>query len=277
MTPGAYPRTVLAAMVALAAAASALLGLAVGSFLNVVIHRVPRRESVVSPRSRCPGCGTELANRDNVPVVSWLLLRGRCRTCREPISGRYPAVELLTAVVFAAVGAAVAARDGGDQLGAVPAFLVFAAVLVAVSFIDIEHFLVPNRVLLAGSYVAGPLLVMAAALTDGGWARLGRGALGVLVAGGALLVLNLINPRGMGMGDVKLAAFEGAFLGWLGWGYVALGLFLGFLLGSVGGITLIALRLRSRKDHIPFAPFLAAGAVVAVTLGEALLEIYSGS
>ena len=263
-------------MVAFVAATSAVLGLAVGSFLNVVIHRVPRKESVVRPRSRCPGCGTELANRDNIPVVSWLLLRGRCRTCGEPISGRYPAVEVTTAVVFAAVGAAVADRDGGDHLAVVPAFLVLAAVLVAVSFIDIEHFLVPNRVLIAGTYVAAPLLVLGAAATDGGWSRLGRSALAVAVAGGALLVLNLVSPRGMGMGDVKLAAFEGAFLGWLGWGELALGLFLGFLLGSVGGLTLIALRLRSRKDHIPFAPFLAAGALLAVTLGEPLLEIYSG-
>src|SRR5690349_11573813 len=126
-------------MIAFVAAASALLGLAVGSFLNVVIHRVPRKESVVSPRSRCPGCGTELANRDNIPVLSWLVLRGRCRTCGAPISGRYPAVELLTAGVFAAVGAAIAALDGGDQLGAVPFFLVLAGVLVAVSFIDLEH------------------------------------------------------------------------------------------------------------------------------------------
>ena len=264
-------------MTLLVAVAAGLLGLAVGSFLNVVIHRVPRKESVVSPRSRCPGCGTELRNRDNVPVVSWLLLRGRCRTCREPISGRYPAVELLTALVFAAVGAAVAARDDYEQLAAVPAFLVFAAVLVAVSFIDIEHFLVPNRVLLAGTYVSAPLLVIAAVVTDGGWDRLLRSALAVVAAGGVLLVLNLISPRGMGMGDVKLAAFEGAFLGWLGWGHVFLGLFLGFLLGSVGGLTLILLRLRTRRDHIPFAPFLAAGALLAVVLGDALLDIYSGT
>jgi leader peptidase (prepilin peptidase)/N-methyltransferase len=263
-------------MIAFVAAVSALLGLAVGSFLNVVIHRVPRKESVVSPRSRCPGCGTELANRDNVPVVSWLLLRGRCRTCSEPISGRYPAVEVLTAVVFAAVGAAIAALDGGDQLGAVPLFLVLAGVLVAVSFIDIEHFLVPNKVLIAGSATATPFLVLAALTADEGGERLVRSLLGVLAAGGALLVLNLISPRGMGMGDVKLAAFEGAFLGWLGWGHVFLGLFLGFLLGSVGGLTLIALRLRTRKDHIPFAPFLAAGALLTVVLGDALLDIYSG-
>jgi leader peptidase (prepilin peptidase)/N-methyltransferase len=258
------------------AAASAVLGLAVGSFLNVVIHRVPRKESVVSPRSRCPGCGTELRNRDNVPVLSWLLLGGRCRTCREPISARYPAVELLTAVVFAVTAGAVVARDDAEQLAAVPAFLVLAAVLVAVSFIDLEHFLVPNRVLLAGTYIAGPLLLLAALGTDGGWSRLVRGLLGTLAAGGVLLVLNLVSPRGMGMGDVKLAAFEGAFLGWLGWGHVFLGMFLGFLLGSVGGLTLILLRLRSRRDHIPFAPFLAAGALVAVWLGEPLLEIYSG-
>src|SRR4051812_46407840 len=128
-------------MTVLVAAGCGLLGLLVGSFLNVVIHRVPRKESVVRPRSRCPGCGTTLAERDNIPVLSWLLLRGRCRTCGEPISARYPLIELLTAVVFAAVGA----RFGADW--AVPAYLVLAAGLVAVSAIDLEHFLVPNRIL----------------------------------------------------------------------------------------------------------------------------------
>ena len=255
--------------------ACVLMGLMVGSFLNVVIYRVPAGESIVKPRSRCPKCETEIGPRDNVPVVSWLVLHGRCRTCEAPISARYPAVELLTGVVFAVVGASIASLDGGDQLPVLPAFLVFAAVLVAVSFIDLEHFLVPNRVLLAGTYVSAPLLVVAALVVDDGRSHLVRALLGVLAAGGALLVLNLISPRGMGMGDVKLAAFEGAFLGWLSWGHVVLGLFLGFLLGSVGGVTLIALRLRSRKDHIPFAPFLAAGALLAVTLGEALLDIYS--
>jgi leader peptidase (prepilin peptidase)/N-methyltransferase len=254
---------------ALVAAGCGLLGLLVGSFLNVVIHRVPRHESVVRPRSRCPGCGTTLAERDNIPVLSWLVLRGRCRTCGEPISARYPAIELLTALVFAAVGA----RFGADW--SVPAYLVLAAALLAVSAIDLEHFVVPNRVLLATVAVGVPLLVLAAAV-DHRWDDLGTAAIGAAVAFALLLVINLVNPRGMGMGDVKLAGVLGAWLGFLDLGHVFLGLFLGFLLGSVGGILLIATGVRSRKDHIPFAPFLAAGALLAVLVGGPLLDWYGG-
>lgn len=253
---------------AAAAAGCALLGLLVGSFLNVVIHRVPRRESVVAPRSRCPGCGTQLRERDNVPVVSWLLLRGRCRTCAQPISARYPLVELLTGALFAAV----AARLGpGLDL---PPFLVLTASLVAVSAIDLEHFLVPNRVLLATLAAGGPLLLLAAVAGDG-VDDVGGMAAGAAVGFGLLLVINLVNPRGMGMGDVKLAGVLGLFLGLLDVGHVLVGLFAGFLLGSVGGLTLIATGLRQRRDHIPFAPFLAAGALVALLFGEPILEWYS--
>src|SRR5436309_6749414 len=129
----------LRAVTALVAAGCGLLGLAVGSFLNVVIYRVPRKESVVRPRSRCPGCGTQLADRDNIPVVSWLLLRGRCRTCGEPISARYPLVELGTAALFVAA----ALRFGADW--AVPGFLLFFASLLAISLTDLEHYIIPNR------------------------------------------------------------------------------------------------------------------------------------
>lgn len=245
----------------------AVLGLAVGSFLNVVIHRVPRRESVVHPRSRCPGCGTQLAERDNVPVVSWLVLRGRCRTCAEPISARYPAVELGTAVVFAVV----ALRFGADW--ALPSYLVFAAALVAVALIDLEHYIVPNRIVFPVLATTVPVLGLAAVL--GGTTRPFILALvGAVAASGALFVVALIHPRGMGMGDVKLALLLGLHLGWLGLDHVALGLFLGFLLGAVGGLLLIALGVKSRKDHVPFAPFLAAGAMMAVLVGEPILDWY---
>ncbi|MCU1483480.1 MAG: prepilin signal peptidase PulO-like peptidase [Actinomycetia bacterium] len=256
-------------MTVLVAAGCGLLGLLVGSFLNVVIHRVPRHESVVRPRSRCPGCGTTLAERDNIPVVSWLLLRGRCRTCDAPISARYPAVELLTGAAFAAVGA----RFGADW--SVPAYLVLVAALIAVSAVDLELFLVPNRILLATLALGIPLLVLAAAVDDR-WHDLGTAAVGGAIGFGVLLVINLVTPRGMGMGDVKLAGVLGAWLGFLDLGHVFLGLFLGFLLGSVGGILLLATGLRTRKDHIPFAPFLAAGAVVAILVGSPLLDWYGG-
>src|SRR3954468_655203 len=158
-------------MVGLVVAICALLGLAVGSFLNVVIYRVPRKESVVRPRSRCPGCGTQLADRDNIPVASWVLLRGRCRTCGEAISGRYPLVELGTAALFVAA----ALRFGLDWV--LPAYLLFFAALVAITFIDLELYIIPNRVLYPTLFIATPLLVLAAAAQDQ-WANLERALIG---------------------------------------------------------------------------------------------------
>ena len=246
-----------------------VLGLLVGSFLNVVIHRVPRKESVIRPRSHCPGCGTMIAERDNVPVVSWLLLHGRCRTCGEPISIRYPAVELLTGVVFAALGL----RFGADW--ALPAYLVLAGSLIAVSAVDLERFIVPNRILVATLALGVPLLGLAV-LLDGTGHDAAMALAGAAIGFGLLLVINLVVPRGMGMGDVKLAGVLGLWLGYLDLGHVFLGLFLGFLLGSLGGALLIATGLRSRKDHIPFAPFLAAGALLAILVGAPFLDWYGG-
>lgn len=256
-------------MTLLLAAGCGLLGLLVGSFLNVVIHRVPRKESVVTPRSRCPGCGTQLAERDNIPVVSWLLLRGRCRTCAEPISARYPAVEVATGVLFAVA----ALRIGADWV--LPAYLLFFAALLAVSLIDLEHYLVPNRIVFPTLAAAVPLLAVVA-LVQGEWGRLGTALIGSLAASAALLVINLIYPRGMGMGDVKLALLLGLFLGWIDLAHVALGIFLGFVLGAVGGVTLMVLKVKSRKDHVPFAPFLAGGALLAVLVGDVFLDWYLG-
>lgn len=257
-------------MTAVVAVAAGVLGLVVGSFLNVVIHRVPRRESVVRPRSRCPGCGVALAGRDNLPVLSWLLLGRRCRHCGMAISARYPAVELGTALLFAAVGA----RFGADW--ALPAFLVFAASMVAVTWIDVEHLIVPNRVVLATLALCGPLLVLAAAAT-GEWHRLRDGVVSALLASAVLFAMNLVNRRWMGMGDVKLALVLGLLLGWLGPDHVALGLFAGFLFGAVGGVLLLATGLRGRADPIPFAPYLAAGAVLAMLVGQPILDWYRGT
>lgn len=247
--------------------ACALLGLIVGSFLNVVIHRVPRRESVVRPRSRCPGCGAELAARDNVPVVSWLVLRGRCRSCGGSVSARYPLVELLTAAVFAAT----AARLGADA--ALPAFLVVMAGLVAISAVDLERFIVPNRILYPTLFVAAPLLVAAAAV-DGDWSGLRSAAVGGAAGWGLLLVVHLVSPGGMGFGDVRLAGLIGMMLGWLSVGHLFVGLFLAFLSAAVVGVTLIVTGVKGRKDKVPFGPFLAAGALLAVLFGEPLLDWY---
>jgi len=256
-------------MTAVVAAVCGVLGLAVGSFLNVVIHRVPLKQSVVRPRSHCPRCGTQLAERDNIPLVSWVLLRGRCRTCGAPISVRYPLVELATAGLFVAA----ALRFGADW--ALPAFLVLFASLLAISAIDLEHYIIPNRVVYPTLAIALPLLAAAAAI-DGRWRPLEHAAIGALVAWGLLLVIHVVSPRGMGFGDVRLAFVLGLFLGWLGLDHVFLGLFLGFLFGAVVGLALIVARRKGRREHIPFGPFLAAGAVVAVVAGSPILTWYRG-
>jgi leader peptidase (prepilin peptidase)/N-methyltransferase len=256
-------------MTAVLAAACALFGLCVGSFLNVVIHRVPKRESVVRPRSHCPTCDAQIADRDNVPVVSWLLLRGRCRTCQAPIPARYPLVELGTAVLFAAA----AVRFGATwQL---PAFCIFFASLLAVSVIDLDLFIIPNRVIYPTLFITAPLLALAAA-AEGSWGQLRNAAIGGAAGFGLLLVIHVAMPRGMGFGDVRLAGVIGMMLGWLGLRYLFLGLFLAFLLAAVIGIVLIAARLRTRKDAVPFGPFLAGGAVLAALWGHAILRVYQG-
>jgi leader peptidase (prepilin peptidase)/N-methyltransferase len=252
---------------ALLVAGCGLLGLLVGSFVNVLVYRVPRKESIIRPRSRCVSCGSQVRGLDNVPVVSWLLLRGRCRTCAERISPRYPVVELVTGLVFAAL----AARFGSDP--ALPAFLALATGLLAISAIDVEHFIIPNRIVYPTLFVSAGLLVVAG-LVDGRWESLGRAAIGGAAAWGALLVIHLAQPRGMGFGDVRLAGLIGVFLGWIDLGHVLLGLFLSFLLASIVGILLIALKIRSRKDRVPFGPFLVAGAMVAILVGGPILQWY---
>jgi leader peptidase (prepilin peptidase) / N-methyltransferase len=254
---------------AVLAVVCAAFGLCIGSFLNVVIHRVPKRESIVRPRSRCPACGVQIADRDNVPVVSFVLLHGRCRACDQRIPVRYPLVELGTAVLFAAA----AVRFGATwQL---PAFCVFFASLLAVSVIDLDLFIIPNRVVYPTLFLTAPLLAAAAA-AEGTWGHLRDAAIGGAVGFGVLLVIHVAMPRGMGFGDVRLSGVIGMMLGWLGLRYLALGLFLAFLLAALIGIVLIATRLRTRKDAVPFGPFLAAGAVLAALWGHAILRAYQG-
>ena len=243
-----------------------VLGLLVGSFLNVVVWRVPRGESVVRPPSACPACGAAVRPRDNVPVLSWLLLRGRCRDCAGSISARYPLVELLTAAVFAVV----AWRIGLDPV--LPAFLYLAAVGVALALIDLDHKRLPDALTLP-SYPVGVALLGVAALagSDGSWLR--------ALAGGAAMfavyfALCFAYPAGMGFGDVKLAGVLGLHLGWLGWGAWVVGLFLGFFLGGVFGVALIALRRGGRKTAVPFGPFMLVGALVAVLVGSELAQAY---
>jgi leader peptidase (prepilin peptidase)/N-methyltransferase len=248
-------------------AACALVGLAVGSFLNVVIHRVPRKESVIRPRSACPSCGTPIADRDNIPVVSWLLLRGKCRHCSQPISIRYPLVEVLTAFIFA--GAAL--RFGLDW--ALPAFLLFMAGLLALAFTDLEHFLLPVRIVYPMLAGVAALLLLAAAL-GGSWRHLVSATICGLVAFAIFFSLNFVNPKWMAFGDVRLAGVIGLGLGWLGWKAALLGFFMAFLLGSVVGVVLIAAKRIQRKAPIPFGVFLAAGAFIAIYASQPLLDFY---
>jgi leader peptidase (prepilin peptidase)/N-methyltransferase len=247
-----------------------LFGLAIGSFLNVVIWRVPRKLSVVRPPSHCPQCETPIRPVDNVPVLSWLVLRGKCRHCGNPIPVRYPLVEAGGGVLFAAV----AARFGSDW--ALPAYLVLTAALLAISIIDLEHFIVPDRITAPLTVSALALLGLAAAADGNGW-RYGRTILGGLAFFAFLLLLNILYPRGMGMGDVKLSFSLGLYLGWLGWGQVFLGGFLAFLLGALIGVGLIAAGLKSRKDFVPFGPFLALGTFLTILWGDPILRWYTGS
>jgi leader peptidase (prepilin peptidase)/N-methyltransferase len=244
-------------------------GLVVGSFLNVVIWRVPRHESIVKPRSHCPACDTQLATRDNIPVASWLILRGRCRYCGERISIRYPLIEILTGVLFAAVGARFA------HSWALPAFLVLTAALIAISAIDLEHFIIPNRIVYPVGYISVVLLAFAA-LMEPDWPAFGRCLLAGLAAFTFFFVLHLVAPGGMGFGDVRLSFILGMFLGWLGWADVLGGLFAGFLYGAVIGMVLIVVGRRGRRQHIPFGPFLAAGTMTFVLFGDQLVNWWRG-
>lgn len=248
----------------------AVFGLVVGSFLNVVVWRVPRGESVVSPPSHCPGCNAAVRPRDNIPLLSWLLLRGRCRDCSAPISARYPLVEAATAALF--VGMAL--TFGYDVV--LVAFVYLAAISVALALIDLDHKRLPNVIVLPSYPVVLVLLGIAALVNAQGddWIRAVEGMAALFAF---YFVLAFVYPSGMGFGDVKLAGVLGGCLGWLGWGQLVLGGFLGFLFGAVVGIALMVIRRAGRKSQVPFGPFMLAGALVAVWWGEPIVHAYLGT
>lgn len=245
---------------------TAVLGLLVGSFLNVVIWRVPRGESIVTPPSACPRCGHPLRSKDNIPVASWLVLRGKCRDCAEPISKRYPLVELATAVLFAVIALTV-------PLVVLPAYLWLTGAGVALTMIDIDHKRLPNVIVYPSAVVVGAWLVGASVIAGESGT-----AIRTLLAGAALfafyLLLALVYPAGMGLGDVKLAFVLGMALGWLSWSAVVVGTFLAFLLGALVGLAVIAIRGGGRKTAIPFGPFMLAGALMAVFVAKPVSDWY---
>jgi len=246
-----------------------VLGLCIGSFLNVVIHRVPVGLSVVSPPSSCPRCASPVRARHNVPVAGWLLLRGRCADCRAPISARYPAVEALTAALFVLVTWRMLQLG---QAAAIPALLTFIALGVALSFIDLDVRRLPN-VLVLPAYPVLAALLAAAAGVHGDWQTMLRTGLGGLALFGFFFALALIHPQGMGFGDVKLAGLIGMVLGYLSWTALVVGAFAGFFLGAVVGLVVIAVGAGGRKTALPFGPFMVIGALAALWIANPVIAL----
>jgi len=248
---------------AVAVAIAFLGGLVAGSFVTVVAHRVPRGESIVGPRSRCPSCGAQIAAYDNVPVISWVVLRGRARCCGAPISARYPLAELTLGVLYAATVLVLWDEPWEVALG-----LVFVTALMAVTLTDLEQRIIPNKILI----VAAALAVAIAVVGDPG--SLPERAIAAAAAGGLLFAAALAYPRGMGLGDVKLAATMGLFLG----RNVAPAILVALLAGSLVGLAMIARDgAGARKRAIPFGPFLALGGIAGLLSGDQMVGWYLGT
>ncbi|ANF31520.1 peptidase A24 [Leifsonia xyli] len=260
-----------------------VFGALIGSFLNVVVYRVPAGRSIVSPPSACGSCGAEIRPYDNIPVLSWLVLRGRCRACRSAISIRYPLVEAATAGAFALVAwwfwagpqASVASGPAGiaSRVLVVVAFLYLMAISIALALIDLDTHRLPNALVLP-SYGVGIVLLGAAALVGGDPFALARAAIGGAALFLFYLVLALVRPDGMGFGDVKLAGVLGIFLGFLGWAPLLVGAFAAFLLGGLFGIALLATRRAGRRSGIPFGPWMLAGAWLGILAGPSIGSAY---
>jgi leader peptidase (prepilin peptidase)/N-methyltransferase len=243
-----------------AATFAGVLGAIFGSFLNVVTYRLPRRESLITPASHCPACGTPVKPYDNIPVLSWLLLRGHCRSCAQPISPRYPLVEGFTAALC---GAAVLTHHSAV---AIALSILVVVLVVPIAVIDLEHRIIPNRITAPGAVLA---LALGLALDPAGQPER---LIAAAAAGGFLLIAALAYPGGMGMGDVKLAAVLGLCLG----ASVAPAMLVAMLTGVLAGAVVIARNgaTAGRKTAVPFGPFLALGALVAVFAGPALVDLY---
>lgn len=266
----------------MAAVVIGVFGSLIGSFLNVVAYRVPLKRSIVSPPSACTGCGARIKGYDNIPVVSWLVLRGRCRSCTSPISVRYPIVELCTAVFFGVVTwrflpALVPTEPSASSIASVvlvlAAFLYLAAFSVVLALIDLDTHTLPNAIVLPG-YLVGAALLGAAGFLTADYAALGSAGIGLVSLFGLYLLMALLYPGGMGLGDVKLAGVLGLYLGYLGWGSLIVGTFAAFLLGGAFAIALLVSRRATRKSGIPFGPWMLAGTWVGILFGAAAWSGY---
>lgn len=247
----------------------AVLGLLVGSFLNVVAYRVPAGLSVVSPRSACPGCGHPIGALDNVPVLSWLVLRGRCRHCQQRISIRYPLIEAATAVLFVLTWQVV------GLAWVLPGYFWFVALTFVLAIIDLETKRLPNRIMYPGTAIAVAILTVGA-IVDGESGALLRAALGGLAYFAAMYGLAIAARGGFGFGDVKLAFVLGVFVTYASWGSVAVAAVGGFVIGGVVAVGLLAARRAQRKSAIPFGPSMVVAAWLAIVWGEPIWEWYRG-
>ncbi len=236
---------------------AATLGLLVGSFANVVVYRVPRGESIVTPPSACPACGSRIKPYDNSPVVSWLVLKGKCRACGANISARYPLVEIGMAGLFSIF----ALRIG--LVWVLPAYLVFAFVTLVLLLIDLDSKRLPNAVLVPGGAAASVLLLTGAFL-DGQSSEVPRALIAGAVYFGLMFAIAVASRGGMGMGDVKLAAVLGLFTGYLSWAVFSGGVIFGFILGGLTGLVLLLSGLKDRQDQVPFGPALITGSWIAI-------------
>ncbi|HLN06949.1 MAG TPA: prepilin peptidase [Acidimicrobiales bacterium] len=255
-------------MSAVIAAVAGVVGLAIGSFVGVIVDRLPRKESIMSPSSHCVACSSPIRAYDNIPVVSYLVLCGRCRVCRARIPPRDALLELGTGALF------VLLAWRTPSVWALPAYCVLGASLVAISAIDVEHMRIPSILVYATALLGAPLLVIASAGTHR-WSPLLSAVIGGAAAFVAFFALFEAVPKGMGFGDVRLAGLCGAYLGWIGYRVVIVGFLLSFILAGVPALVLLAMRKVERRTQIPFGPFLAAGTMIAVLFGPPIVHAWA--
>lgn len=256
-------------MVALAAVGGAVYGLIVGSFLNVVAHRIPTGASVVRPPSACPKCQEPIKPRHNIPVISWFALRGKCASCGEPISARYPIVEATVAFLFAMTPIVIGVS------WVLVAYWWFAGISFVLILTDLDHHRIPNRILYPG-VVAGAVLLSAGALIDGDLGALGRAYLGAGAYFAFLLAVALIAKGGLGFGDVKLAVLLGMFTAYQSWRELIVAVAAAVFIGGAVAIVLLAARRKGRKDAIAFGPSMVLGSYVALAAGTQIADWYLG-